>query len=152
MNLGNLPNMVGVELRIAQIMADRAFKAIRSPEMPSGHYTVLALIGLNPGCSQSALAQSMHLDRSSMVPILDSFQRKGWIERRAVDGDRRTHALHLTEAGNDVLARVEAKVKALEDLISARMGEDNKVRFLELLTLFQSIIDQPELENHSHDS
>ncbi len=71
LNLGGLVNMVGVELRIAQIMADEAFREAKRPKMVSGHYTVLALLSLNPGINQSAIARSMQLKRSTMVPILD---------------------------------------------------------------------------------
>ena len=140
LNLGELPDMLGVELRIAQIQADRAFKAIRSAEMPSGHYTVLALIGLNPGLNQSALARSMHLDRSSMVPILDSFQRNDWTERRRIDGDRRAYAIYLTDKGQAVLASAEKKVRVLESHISQAMGQSRRDDLLALLKEFQAII------------
>jgi DNA-binding MarR family transcriptional regulator len=97
--LGNLVNMLGVELRIAQVLADRVFGQVNDPKMAPGHFTVLSLIHLNPGINQSALAKCMYLDRSTMVPILDQFEKKGWLKRREKANDRRAYALHLTAAG-----------------------------------------------------
>lgn len=138
--LGELVDMIGVELRIAQIMADQAFREIKQPKMASGHYTVLAILRLNPGLNQSAIARSLHLKRSSMVPILDNFVDKGWIERRARAADRRSYAVYLTEKGKKILEQVDQRVRGLEAEITERMGKENRDQLLVLLRQFQSII------------
>lgn len=138
--MGGLVNMVGVELRIAQIMADEAFREAKRPKMVSGHYTVLALLSLNPGINQSAIARSMQLKRSTMVPILDQFEEKGWIERRTKTNDRRSYALYLTRDGKRVLEQVDKRVRDLEEQITQRMGKENRDQLLSLLKQFQSII------------
>jgi DNA-binding MarR family transcriptional regulator len=138
--LGNLVDMLGVELRIAQILADRVFGQVNSPKMPPGHFTVLSLIRLNPGINQSALARCMYLDRSTMVPILDQFEKKGWLERRAKANDRRAYALFLTAAGEKTLARAETQVVELEDRIRRRMGPRNRQKLLGLIKELQQTL------------
>ena len=138
--LGNLDNMLGVELRIAQILADRLFASCRQLEMAPGHYTVLSLINLNPGINQSMLAQSMYLDRSSMVPILDHLEKTGWIERQRSPNDRRSHALYLTDAGNAALENADREVQGLEESIAKEMGHDNRASLLALIKQFQSAL------------
>lgn len=138
--LGELADMIGVELRIAQIMADQAFREIKAPKMASGHYTVLAILRLNPGLNQSAIARSLHLKRSSMVPILDKFVDQGWIERRPKTADRRSYAVYLTQKGKKILQQVDERVRGLEAEITERMGKENRDHLLVLLRQFQSII------------
>ncbi len=138
--LGSLVDMLGVELRIAQILADRVFGQVNSPKMPAGHFTVLSLIQLNPGINQSALARCMYLDRSTMVPILDQFEKKGWLERRAKAADRRAYALFLTRAGEKTLAAVEQRVADLEDRISANMGKKKRQQLLVLIKDLQKTL------------
>jgi DNA-binding MarR family transcriptional regulator len=145
--LGNLVDMLGVELRIAQILADRVFARVNSPRMSPGHFTVLSLIHLNPGINQSALARSMYLDRSSMVPILDQFERKGWLQRRTMAGDRRAYALFLTPAGEKILARAEERVDDLEERIASDLGPRKRQQLLTLIKELQttlSTIDQAQ--------
>ncbi|MGI9328006.1 MAG: MarR family winged helix-turn-helix transcriptional regulator [Pseudomonadales bacterium] len=140
LKLGDLVHMVGVELRIAQILADQAFSDIQHPKIASGHYTVLSLVNLNPGINQSALARCLYLDRSSMVPILDQLENKGWIERRKQVTDRRSHALHLTRKGRTVLKQLDQPVRNLEAQITKQMGKKNRDQLLALIQQFQSVL------------
>ncbi len=139
-NLGDLVNMVGVELRIAQILADRAFSEVQHPKMAAGHYTVLSLIDLNPGINQSALARCMFLDRSSMVPMLDQLESKGLLERRKNPTDRRSHALHLTGSGRNVLSRLDRSVRSLEEMFARKMGKKDRDELLALIKKLQSVL------------
>ncbi|MEM1154380.1 MAG: MarR family transcriptional regulator, partial [Pseudomonadota bacterium] len=134
-----LPNMIGVELRIAQILADRLFSSTELGMAP-GHFTVLSLIGLNPGINQSNLARCMFLDRSSMVPILDQLQNRKLIERRSQATDRRSYALHLTREGRSAVRRGEKEVLRLEKAIAAEMGSSNRSKLLDLVKQFQSAL------------
>jgi DNA-binding MarR family transcriptional regulator len=138
--LGDLVDMVGVELRIAQILADRVFASVQKPQMTSGHYTVLSLVNLNPGINQSALARCMYLDRSSMVPILDQFETKEWIERRRQTHDRRSHAVFLTETGQAALQHADQEVRTLENRIRKKLGNKNTQQFLTLIQQFQKAL------------
>jgi DNA-binding MarR family transcriptional regulator len=138
--LGKLVDMLGVELRIAQILADRVFGQLDNPKMPAGHFTVLSLIQLNPGINQSALARCMYLDRSTMVPILDQFEKKGWLERRERADDRRAYALYLTRAGEKTLATVDKRVGDLEDKISAGMGKRKRQQLMVLIKELQKTL------------
>lgn len=132
MDLGELVNMIGVELRVAQILADKAFSVSQDAKMPSGHFTVLTLINLNPGINQSMLAKCMHLDRSTMVPILDKLESKAWTERRKKPGDRRSYALYLTRQGKKVLKEAGARVGELEALVAEKMGPRKRDKLLAL--------------------
>ena len=138
--LGDLVDMVGVELRIAQILADRVFASSQKPQMSSGHYTVLSLINLNPGINQSTLARCMYLDRSSMVPILDQLETKEWIERRRQTQDRRSHAVFLTESGQTALQHANQEVRHFENRIRKKLGNKNRQQFLTLIQQFQKAL------------
>ena len=148
LQLGNLDNMLGVELRIAQILADRLFATAPQLQMAPGHYTVLSLIKLNPGINQSKLARGMYLDRSSMVPILDQLEKKRWIERKRLPEDRRSHALHLTAAGSGALRLADKEVHGLEDSIAREMGQANRESLLSLIKQFQSALLTLQTSDH----
>jgi DNA-binding MarR family transcriptional regulator len=82
----------------------------------------------------------MYLDRSSMVPILDQFESKGWIERRRQMTDRRSYALHLTRKGRAVLKQSEQRVRDLETRITRRLGKENRDQLLALIGQFQNAL------------
>ncbi|WP_035339939.1 MULTISPECIES: MarR family winged helix-turn-helix transcriptional regulator [Dickeya] len=55
---------------------------------------------------QKALAESLGLDASAVVRVLDNLQKQGVIERRE-GNDRRFKEIHLTESGIALVNRVE---------------------------------------------
>ena len=55
--------------------------------------------------SQHALGRCVGMDPSSMVSTIDELEAKGLVQRRRDPTDRRAYALHITEAGGDVLTR-----------------------------------------------
>lgn len=139
-DLGDLPEMLGVELRIAKILADRLFANAQDAQLAPGQYTVLSLIRLNPGINQSNLARCMFMDRSSMVPLLDRFEKKGWTERRPHAHDRRSHAIHLTERGREILDVADRKVRSLEAKIATNMGRSDRDQLLALTKSLQATL------------
>jgi MarR family transcriptional regulator for hemolysin len=70
----------------------------------------LAYVGrLGGGVRQKELATALGIEGPSLVRLLDSLERRGLIERREDESDRRARGLHLTRAGRDLAVRV-AKV------------------------------------------
>lgn len=111
---GTLHELTGYWLRRAQL---NTFKHVRHHffdefEMTPGLFGVLEIVGCNPGLTQTAVAQAVGNDRSAMVAILDKLQRRGLIERKPAQNDRRSNALFLTEQGQ--LFRDQIAQRALE--------------------------------------
>ncbi len=64
---------------------------------------------LGDGVRQKELATALSIEGPSLVRLLDNLERRGLIERRADEHDRRARGIHLTRAGRD-LAKRAAKV------------------------------------------
>ncbi|WP_027713064.1 MarR family winged helix-turn-helix transcriptional regulator [Dickeya chrysanthemi] len=56
---------------------------------------------------QKALAESLGLDASAVVRVLDNLQKQGFIERRE-GSDRRFREIHLTAVGLEQVKKVES--------------------------------------------
>jgi DNA-binding MarR family transcriptional regulator len=140
LQLGQLPEMVTMELRIGQILAEGSFMAVSHTRVSPGLFMILALIKSNPGQKQSTLAQSVKLDRSTLVPIMDHCERRGWVERKPFIGDRRAHAIHLTSKGRTLVNKLETSVAELEKRITEGMGQQDRDQFLLLLKKFQAAV------------
>jgi DNA-binding MarR family transcriptional regulator len=60
------------------------------------------------GRSQRELSEALRLPASRVVDLIDSLEAQGWLERRPKAGDRRAHALYLTDRGYQLLELVMA--------------------------------------------
>ena len=140
MNYGFLNDMVGLELRKAQIMAVRKFERLVGKDLQAGHFTVLVLIKHNPRSTQSAIALAAGLDRSSLVPLLKQFEKKGFITRKKAQCDARSNITEITPAGELFIEQNRAKIEGLEQVIKNEFGMDYYKRLVKSLQELQSIL------------
>ncbi len=115
--LENADGVLGYKLRMAQILAFRAFEERLTAFGRAPRYLgLLAAIRQEPGLSQNRLAQVVALGRSSLVSILDQLETDGLLERKPAPGDRRRNGVWLTTKGNqtvDALLREALKEEAM---------------------------------------
>src|SRR5689334_15468381 len=67
---------------------------------------MIALYKDGEGASQRALAQRLGIEGPSLVRLLDRMEKDGLVERRAVAGDRRVKAVHLSAKGQSQLETI----------------------------------------------
>jgi DNA-binding MarR family transcriptional regulator len=94
---------------------------------------MLVRLAENDGRSQQAIAELIGVNATRMVFLTDELERLGLVERRRNPADRRSHALHLTEAGKAMLARVMEVTAAHEAGIAAGLTGTEREQLLELL-------------------
>ncbi len=106
--------MIGYKLRMAQILAFRAFEEKLSKYGKAPRYLgLLSVIREHPGQPQSRLAEAVALRRSSLVNILDQLESDGLLVRKPSPDDRRSNGVWLTEKGEKVTSSLfeEAKLE-----------------------------------------
>lgn len=133
-DLGLLPGLVGYQLRRAQIETFQHFVSNLGDEgMRPGWFGLLIIVANNPGLSQTQLARSLGVDGSTMVAMIDRMEQSGWVARSRSKTDRRSHELHLTDAGAAMLARVTPMVRDHDGAITANLSESESRELLRLL-------------------
>ena len=107
---------------------------------------MLVRLAQNDGKSQQAIAELMGLNATRMVFLTDELEKLGLVERRRNPADRRSHALHLTEAGTAMLARVREATAAHEADITVGLSQAEQA---ELATLLRRIAHEQGLAAHA---
>jgi DNA-binding MarR family transcriptional regulator len=133
-NFGPLANWVGFNLRMAQEAAFQAFSR-RSQEIGEspGRFATLTLIARNPGISQTELSQANGRDKSSLTPVVEDLVRRGLIERKRMNNDRRAYRLILTPSGKKVLTMMTHCARRHERNLDHLIGARDRKRFIEIL-------------------
>jgi len=134
LRLGRLSSLLGYALRSAQVRVFQDFEAeMKELGLTPGQLGTLFLIEANRGLSQSELGAALGIDRSSVVPLIDRLQKRGWVRRAARASDRRAHALELAPGGVSLLAKLLPRLEAHERRISAALSPAERRALLELL-------------------
>jgi DNA-binding MarR family transcriptional regulator len=128
---GALAGLLGYRLRLAQQAVFRDY-ASSVGELSPGRVGLLLLVESNPGVTQSRLARAVHLDRSTMVGVIDTLEERGLIERRRGE-DRRTNGLWLTRSGRSLLGRMKERIEQHERRVAARLTPAERGQLIALL-------------------
>ncbi|MFC4997790.1 MarR family winged helix-turn-helix transcriptional regulator [Dactylosporangium cerinum] len=119
--------------RLHQRLADRGW-----PDIPpaTGYVLLAARTGPTTG---GEIAQLMRTSKQAASKLLESMERRGFVERGAAGADARTKAVVLTDQGRALLAAVEDIYVELESDWAGLMGHDT----LELIrtSLTRALID-----------
>jgi len=109
-----------------------------SSELSLAHYRVLAAISSGSAMA-SRIADRLALGKPAVSAAVDSLERRGLLERLAVEGDQRAATLRLTPAGERLLAEVEGEMTARLDDLCRRVPD--RARLLEALAWLGEAID-----------
>lgn len=125
-NYGLLNQSLGYLLRRAQVKAFQSFASHFDVfDIKPVQFSALELIANNPGMRQSRLAEALGLQRTNLVGMLDLLQKRGLIERQPAPDDRRSHALHLTQKGEQLLEHLHGQFHKHEGELLQSIGEDD---------------------------
>jgi len=99
-------------------------------------FSVLTLIGHNPGVTSRQLCSVLDILPPNLVGIIKQLESRGLVERLVHPTDGRAQGLYLTAAGQALTAEAEATVIAAEDRASGRLTDAERRT---LTTLLQKI-------------
>ncbi|MFN4101283.1 MAG: MarR family winged helix-turn-helix transcriptional regulator [Pararhodobacter sp.] len=126
--------LISYRIRLVQIAAYKRFESALRHMGPAPRYLgLLGLIAANPGAAQSRLAEEVHLDRSSLVAILNILERGDLIERRQASADKRVRRVYLTRSGQAVLDVVAPLVASHEASLLEGLSPADRAQLTALL-------------------
>jgi DNA-binding MarR family transcriptional regulator len=97
------------------------------------HYSVLAILGEGARETQAMIADTLALDPSRLVALLDALEDRELVVRQRDPDDRRRHVVTITDEGKRELSRLRAIVKEVEDEFFAPLDAQSRKAFHETL-------------------
>jgi DNA-binding MarR family transcriptional regulator len=87
---------------------------------------VLACVAESAGGSQQEVSDSIEVDRSEMVRIVDRLEQGGMVIRERDQNDRRRYSLKLTPSGRRALQRSERVTEAVTQDALSRLSDSER--------------------------
>jgi len=133
--------VVADELRVLPLLDHLARVGRRAAEAsmaPGGlrprHLVALTLLSDHGPLSQQALAETLRLDPSNVVGLLNELEERALIVRRRDPADRRRHIVELSTAGARELRKAEDRLLCVEDDLLAGLTREERATLHALLT------------------
>jgi DNA-binding MarR family transcriptional regulator len=131
--MGQLTDYTGYLLRTAFLRAAGLVAQTFPPGVHPRDASLLSMLEAVGPCSQQQLSETLHVNRTLMVKLIDGLEARGLVERRRNPDDRRSYALYPTEAGRNALAAMSPDMDRAEDLFAAALSAQERARLVELL-------------------
>jgi MarR family transcriptional regulator for hemolysin len=98
---------------------------VRAEGLTLARTRALIFLGKKDCMTQTELADALEIEGPTLVPLLDSLEKQGLIERRPVDGDRRAKQIALTVTGQEQARYVDTLVKEFRSDVLKDISEDD---------------------------
>ncbi|WP_269503558.1 MarR family winged helix-turn-helix transcriptional regulator [Burkholderia sp. IMCC1007] len=87
-------------------------------------FSIMANLSHRPGLVMSELADTLVMDRTTLLRALKPLQRDGFVAAAASEQDARAHALSLTKLGERTYAQAKVAWRAAQDEFETQFGRD----------------------------
>lgn len=129
-----LDGLLGFHIRLAMMELRRSFfRHVADGGIRPGLASLLQLVAANPGASQVELSRVMHIDKASLVSLLDKAESSGWLNRVRSKEDRRRHELKLTPKGEAMATSLRKQTTRHEKKYLDRFSPDELKQIVEYL-------------------
>ena len=133
-SVGMLPNLLGYNLRRAQIALWRDFnRTVREDDVRPGIFSLLVLIDANPGIAQIDLANQLDIDKATIVGLIRRMERQNWVTRKTSTEDRRRQGVYMTPEGRQALKSLREEMLEHEQRFTRLFSQSELAQLIAFL-------------------
>lgn len=104
-------------------------KKLADTNLTLGQPKILDYLGLHNGASQTEIAASCYIEAASLTSALNGMEAKGLVERRRMNGNRRTYYIYLTPKGEEMYRKVADAFSEIEQEIFSEIPPETAALF-----------------------
>ena len=124
--------------------------SVKDTELTPGQPKILDYLHHHDGAIQKEIALSCHIEPASLTTILNGMEKKGYIERKAVENNRRSLHVYLTKTGRKYADRLNLEFAKIESEALKGFRETDKQQLYDLLGLiYQNMVNKSKKEGTS---
>ena len=118
---------------IAHQLRQRFDQTVESDGLTRAKWRVIVAVARNPGTTQRAIAAMLEITEVTAGHLIDRLCSDGYLQRREHPKDRRAYCIHLTQASQPLLGRLEEVAQLHEREVFAGLSNADIKRLDELL-------------------
>lgn len=128
------------------LLQKRLLSGLKGTGLSPGQPKVLEYLKGHNGASQKEIARGCHIEAASLTSILGRMEEKGMIERKMLNGNRRSLYVFLTEKGSGLQKIVEKEFELLEEKAFREISEQEKNMFMDVFLKISGNLAGEELQ------
>ena len=110
----------------------KLMEQLKDTGLTLGQPKVLDYLKDHDGASQKEIAAGCLIEAGSLTSILNRMEEKGLLERKMLNGNRRTFHIFMTESGKKNQKQVEETFEKIEETALNNVSEEEQKVFMEI--------------------
>lgn len=110
----------------------KLMEQLKDTGLTLGQPKVLDYLKDHDGASQKEIAAGCLIEAGSLTSILNRMEEKGLIDRKMLNGNRRTFHIFMTESGKKNQKLVEETFEKIEETALNNISEEEQKVFMEI--------------------
>ena len=135
-----------------QMLVQKALmERVKESGLTIGQPKVLDYLKDHDGSSQKDIARACFIEAGSLTTILNGMEEKGLIERRTLNGNRRSYHIFMTDEGKKKQQMIDEAFAAIEENAVSDISDEEYSQFMSVYQkLYNNLLNmkdgqQPEL-------
>ena len=135
-----------------QMLVQKALmERVKESGLTIGQPKVLDYLKDHDGSSQKDIARACFIEAGSLTTILNGMEEKGLIERRTLNGNRRSYHIFMTDEGKKKQQMIDEAFAAIEEKAVSDISDEEYSQFMSVYQkLYNNLLNmkdgqQPEL-------
>lgn len=125
------------------ILHKKLLTDLKDTGLTLGQPKVLDYLKEHNGASQKEIASGCHIEAASLTSVLNRMEEKNMIERRILNGNRRSFHIFLTETGREFQIAVEQSFLSLEEKAFQGITTEERMQFMKIfLQIYKNMADK----------
>lgn len=114
------------------ILHKKLLNGLKDTCLTMGQPRILDFLKDHDGASQKEIALGCHIEAASLTSVLNRMEEKKMIERRILNGNRRSFHIFLTTTGTELQIAVEQMFLNLEEEAFKGISQEDKLHFIKI--------------------
>ncbi len=116
---------------------------LKGSNLTIGQPKILDYLKSHDGSNQKEIARACFLEAGSLTTILNKMEEKGLVERKVLNGNRRSFHIFLTEKGHQQQALVQDAFQSIEKIALSGISDEEYQQFISVYSkIYNNLKDQ----------
>lgn len=120
-----------LSMAVHSMIQKNFMEQVKPSGLTSGQPKILDYLRDHNGANQKEIAAACHIEPGSLTSVLNRMEEKGLIERRMLDGNRRTFYIFMTDEGSRLKDLVEDNFASIEKKSFRNISSEDQASFME---------------------
>ena len=132
-----------LSMAVHSMIQKNFMEQVKSSGLTSGQPKVLDYLRDHNGANQKEIAAACHIEPGSLTSVLNRMEEKGLIERRMLDGNRRTFYIFMTDEGSRLKDLVEDNFASIEKKSFRNISSEDQASFMETFSkIYENLMNE----------